>query len=92
MSHSSIWTRRKRWIDELPKKRTNTRCRKSRYHELLDVLLACLGKIILLKYPNQIYDERLKAWNYEDRVRDNKASGSIDKSIDPKTERIWIYI
>lgn len=60
------------------------------HHELLDVLLACKGKVILSTYPNAIYDERLKAWNFEDRIRDNKASQSKDKSTDMKTERIWM--
>ena len=60
------------------------------HYELIDVLLACQGKVILSTYPNPIYDERLKDWNYEDRLRDNKASGSKNKAADLKTERIWM--
>ena len=60
------------------------------HHALLDVILSCKGMVILSTYPNEIYDERLKAWNFEDRVRDNKASNTKDKSADPKTERIWM--
>jgi DNA adenine methylase len=60
------------------------------HHQLLDVLCNCQGKVMLSTYPNPIYDERLKDWNREDRVRDNKASGAKNKSVDPKTERLWM--
>ena len=60
------------------------------HHQLLDVLSACKGKVILSTYPNAIYDQRLNDWNYEDRVRDNKASRSKNKGTDMKTERIWM--
>ena len=60
------------------------------HHQLLDVLCNCKGKVILSTYPNPIYDERLRDWNYDDRVRDNKASRAKSKGGDLKTERIWM--
>ena len=60
------------------------------HHQLLDVLLACKGKVMLSTYPNPIYDERLRGWNRDDHLRDNKASSSRSKGGDLKTERIWM--
>jgi site-specific DNA-adenine methylase len=60
------------------------------HHQLLDVLVPCKAKVILSTYPNTIYDQRLRDWNREDRLRDNKASSSKRKGEDLKTERIWM--
>lgn len=59
------------------------------HHELLDVACNCQGKFMISTYPNNIYNQRLKDWNFEDRERDNKASSFRDKS-DKKIERIWM--
>ena len=59
------------------------------HHELLDAVRACQGKVMVSTYPNDIYDSRLKDWNYEDRQPDNKASSSRDKP-ERKTERVWM--
>lgn len=56
--------------------------------ELLDAIDACRGKVLLSGYPSELYQSRLKDWNYIDIEIDNKASSAKQK---PRMiERIWM--
>lgn len=58
------------------------------HERLLDVLLACEGKILLSGYPSDLYNRRLADWRIVDVPIDNKASSA--KSKPRMIERIWM--
>ena len=56
--------------------------------ELLEVIDNCRGNVVLSGYPNELYQRKLKNWNYVDIEIDNKASSAKQK---PKmVERLWM--
>jgi DNA adenine methylase len=55
--------------------------------ELLDVLLACEGKVMLSGYPSALYDETLRDWNrHTFDVPNHAASGKKKRRM---TEVLW---
>lgn len=60
----------------------------AQHERLLDVLLACEGKILLSGYPSDLYNRRLADWRIVDVAIDNKASSA--KSKPRMIERIWM--
>jgi DNA adenine methylase len=60
----------------------------AQHERLLDVLVACEGKILLSGYPSELYNRRLADWRIVDVAIDNKASSAKNK---PRMiERIWM--
>jgi DNA adenine methylase len=58
------------------------------HHQLVDVILACKGKVLLSGYPNAIY-ERLEADGWE-TIDFHVTKSSSSQAIKPKAiERIW---
>jgi DNA adenine methylase len=54
---------------------------------LLDVLLACRGKVILSGYANNLYDQTLAGWARHTEDRPNNAAGGKEKRR--MTEVLW---
>lgn len=57
------------------------------HEELLEVILACKGQVMLSGYPNELYNQKLKDWKRHDRQIDNKVSGAKSKAT--MTESLW---
>jgi DNA adenine methylase len=57
------------------------------HREMLDVIRACSGKVMLSGYHNDLYDGILQDWNRHDFQIDNKAAGGKSKRI--MTESVW---
>jgi DNA adenine methylase len=57
------------------------------HRELLEVLLACKGKVMLSGYPNDLYDRALAGWTRHAFDVPNNASGARAKQR--MTECIW---
>jgi DNA adenine methylase len=59
-----------------------------RQHEaLLDVLLACKGKVMLSGYPSELYERRLASWTRHNFNLPNNAAGGKVKGRE--TEVLW---
>lgn len=58
------------------------------HQELLAVLKACTGKVMLSGYPNALYDGELAGWRRQDFLIDNKAAGG--KAKRKMTEALWM--
>lgn len=54
--------------------------------ELLDVLCACKGRVVLSGYPSTLYDDRLVGW----RKVHLKARSHLSNSGEPRTEVLWM--
>jgi DNA adenine methylase len=57
------------------------------HRELLNVLLACKGKVMLSGYPSRLYDEALSGWTRHIFDLPNHAAGGATK--DRETEVLW---
>jgi DNA adenine methylase len=57
------------------------------HRQLLDVLLACRGKVMLSGYPSRLYDEALAGWTRHIFDLPNNAAGGASK--DRETEVLW---
>jgi DNA adenine methylase len=57
------------------------------HRQLLDVLLACKGRVMLSGYPNALYDDALAGWAKHSFDLPNNASGS--KAKGRETEVVW---
>jgi DNA adenine methylase len=55
--------------------------------ELLEVVKACVGKVILSGYPSPMYDRALSAWNRRQFDLPNQAAGGSSKRR--MTEVVW---
>ncbi len=55
--------------------------------ELLDVIIACKGKVMLSGYPSEMYDRRLRDWARHEFNLPNQAAGGRKKRL--MTEVIW---
>jgi len=58
------------------------------HRQLLNVLLACKGKVILSGYPNELYDRALSQWRRVDVDIANHAAGGESKRR--MTECLWL--
>jgi DNA adenine methylase len=59
----------------------------AQHQRLLDVLLACRGKVMLSGYPSPMYDHTLAGWTKHTFDLPNNASGA--KAKDRETEVLW---
>jgi DNA adenine methylase len=57
------------------------------HRELLDMLLAVRGKVMLSGYPSQLYDEALAGWTRHAFDLPNNAAGGPTKARE--TEVLW---
>jgi DNA adenine methylase len=57
------------------------------HRELLGVLLACEGKVMLSGYPSRLYDEALAGWTRHKFDLPNNAAGGKKKGRE--TEVVW---
>jgi DNA adenine methylase len=57
------------------------------HEQLLDVVLACEGKVMISGYACELYDKRLNAWRRHDFDRPNNAAGGDSKRR--MTEVVW---
>jgi DNA adenine methylase len=57
------------------------------HRQLLDVLLACCGKVMLSGYPSRLYDEALAGWTRHTFDLPNNAAGGRKKGRE--TEVLW---
>jgi DNA adenine methylase len=57
------------------------------HEELLSVLLACKGKVMLSGYPSDLYDDALKGWTRHTFDIANHTSGAKEKGRE--TEVLW---
>ena len=57
------------------------------HRELLDVLKACKGKVMLSGYPSALYEGELSGWNRHDFELPNNAAGG--KTKNRETECLW---
>jgi DNA adenine methylase len=58
------------------------------HRELLDVLLACKGKVMLSGYPSRLYSTMLTGWTRHEFNIANHASGAKQKGRE--TECLWV--
>jgi DNA adenine methylase len=55
--------------------------------ELLDVIVACEGRVMLSGYPSKMYADRLRGWSRHEFVLPNQAAGGKRKRS--MTEAVW---
>jgi DNA adenine methylase len=58
------------------------------HHDLLDLIRAVKGKVMLSGYRNQLYDELLADWNRHDVSVANNMAGGARKSR--RIESLWL--